>query len=61
MFIASIFVIIGVVFLLRNLGIISGDIWGVIWPMVLVVFGLYIFLKHYYWKLFWGKVWKKLE
>jgi hypothetical protein len=61
MFIASLFVIIGVVFLLRNLGVISGDVWGVIWPIALVAFGLYLFLKHYYWKMFWDRVWRKLE
>lgn len=61
MFIAFLFIIIGTTFLLRNLGIITGDVWGIIWPLVLVVFGAYLLLKHYHWKMFWGRIWKKLE
>jgi len=37
--------IIGVLFLLRNLGIISGIAWDIIWPVILIVFGLGLMLK----------------
>ncbi len=61
MFIAFFFILLGVVFLLRNLGILSGDVWGILWPLILISIGLAMLLKIHYWKTFWGRVWKKLE
>ena len=35
MFISYALIILGVVFLLKNLGIISSSVWGIIWPLIL--------------------------
>ncbi|MCD6233161.1 hypothetical protein J7J81_02140 [bacterium] len=61
MFFALLFIILGVVFLLKNLGLISGSSWGIIWPLVLISFGVYILVKSHRWNSFWDRVWKKLE
>jgi len=61
MFIASLLIIVGVVFLLNNLGLISGDIWGIIWPLILIVLGVYILLKRWRYRMFWDRIWRKLE
>jgi len=61
MFFGSIFIIIGFVFLLRNLGLISGDVWGIVWPMILIIVGLQFLLKAHRAGLFWDKIWKKFE
>jgi hypothetical protein len=43
-----ILVIIGLVFLLRNLGLITGDIWDIVWPCLLIAIGLkFIFRRKY--------------
>jgi hypothetical protein len=36
--------LIGVVFLVDNLGIININVWGIIWPIFLIMFGLQLFL-----------------
>jgi len=61
MFIASLLIVVGVVFLLKNLGLITGDIWGIIWPLILILFGVYVLLKNYRYRMFWERVWRKLE
>ena len=35
-------VIIGVFFLLKNMGIIAGDFWGYLWPLLIIFLGLSI-------------------
>lgn len=47
MFIGPLFIIIGAVFLLKNLGIISYGAWNLIWPLTFVVFGLYLLWKKH--------------
>ncbi|MFA5032922.1 MAG: DUF5668 domain-containing protein [bacterium] len=37
---ALIILTIGVIFLLRNLGIIQTPSWSIIWPMILIILGL---------------------
>ena len=58
-----ILIIIGVVFLLQNLGYISEGAWSIIWPVILVVIGLGILSKRkeegFYWKEWFG--WKGKE
>lgn len=61
MFFSFLLIIIGVVFLLKNLGIIVGDVGGIIWPLTLIAFGLYLLLKTHRYRVFWDKIWKKLE
>jgi len=45
MIIGFILIIIGVVFLLQNLGYISEGAWSIIWPAILIIFGLWILLR----------------
>lgn len=40
MTIALIIIVIGVVFLLQNLGFFSSGVWGMIWPLALIIVGL---------------------
>ncbi|MDD5749623.1 MAG: DUF5668 domain-containing protein [Patescibacteria group bacterium] len=35
-------VIVGVFFLLKNMGIIAGDFWGYLWPLLIIFLGLSI-------------------
>lgn len=46
MFWGKVLVIIGVVFLLKNLGLISGPAWEVVWPTALIVMGAAILGRH---------------
>jgi len=46
MFFGSIILVLGLVFLLKNLRIISGEVWPVIWPSLLIILGLSIFWKR---------------
>ena len=61
MFIGLIIIIIGIAFLLQNLGYISGVAWNIIWPAILIVIGIAILLKKrnhgFFWeeKFGWGK------
>ncbi|MBI5733561.1 MAG: hypothetical protein HY973_01270 [Candidatus Kerfeldbacteria bacterium] len=38
-------IIIGVIFLLKNLGFITGGLWDIFWPIVLIVWGLSLITK----------------
>lgn len=38
--IGIILIVIGVVFLLNNLGIINGITWGIFWPVILILVGI---------------------
>lgn len=64
MIIAYILIIVGVLFFLKNTGIVVWR-WGVIWPLLLIGFGVYIawvWKKAGSWlKQAWDKVSKKLE
>ena len=61
MIIGLILLIIGIVFLLQNLGYISEGAWSIIWPAVLMVIGLGTILKRkdrgFFWeeRFGWGK------
>lgn len=61
MIIGLILIIIGVVFLLQNLGYISEGAWSIIWPAILIVIGMGTLLKRkdqgFFWeeKFGWGK------
>jgi len=61
MIIGFILIIIGVVFLLQNLGYISEGAWSIIWPAILIVIGLAIILRRrdhgFFWeeRFGWGK------
>ena len=61
MIIGLILIIIGGVFLLKNLGFITEGAWSIIWPAILIVIGLGILLKRrdqgFFWeeRFGWGK------
>ena len=48
--IAIALITIGVFFLLQNFGVIPEIVWGTIWPSVLIIVGVYLFVKvhHFY-------------
>ncbi|KKT40930.1 MAG: hypothetical protein UW30_C0015G0001 [Candidatus Giovannonibacteria bacterium GW2011_GWA2_44_13b] len=58
---AGILIIIGAVFLLKNLGIVSAEAWGLIWPSALIVMGAYMLWKKHQWNMWKDRVWRKLE
>ena len=45
MFVGLILIVIGVVALLVRLGVVEGSIWGLTWPILLIILGLSWFLK----------------
>ena len=40
MYIGLLVIVLGVLFLLKNLGVIAGNFWNVLWPLVIVVAGI---------------------
>lgn len=52
MFFGLIIVLIGVVFLLQNLGVITGDAWNYIWPVIIILIGLSMLFKPWRRKFF---------
>ena len=55
-----ILIIVGVVFLLNHLGVIDHEVWGIIWPLALMVWGLAILTGWRKGKL-WGCCWGRGE
>ena len=53
MFFGLALVIIGIIFLLEKLGIVSGPIWSYVWPSLLILLGSNMVLG----KRRWGKGW----
>ena len=52
-FVGTFFIVMGVFFLLRNLGIISGELWDVFWPSVLIILGIKLILGSGKWRKRW--------
>lgn len=61
MFTGLIFIIIGAAFLLQNLGYIPESAWGIIWPAILIAFGLRLLFKKSRGGFFWEEEfgWRK--
>lgn len=61
MILGLILIIIGLVFLLQNLGYISGAAWSIIWPAILIIMGLGLILKRRDHGFFWEEKfgWRK--
>ncbi|MGB9772624.1 MAG: LiaI-LiaF-like domain-containing protein [Bacteroidota bacterium] len=61
MFFPLILIVIGVIFLLKNLGFISGSAWDVIWPSLLIIWGLSMIFssrqrrEQYWWSWYWPR------
>ena len=49
MFIGIILFILGLSFLLKNLGILMDVTWSIIWPAVIMLIGLFMILKRRKW------------
>lgn len=51
MFFGIIILVVGVALLLQNLGLVTGTIWSIIWPALLIILGLAIISKrkHCWW------------
>ncbi len=47
MFFAYLLIILGLVFLFKNLELISGDAWGIIWPLLIIALGVSLISKKY--------------
>jgi hypothetical protein len=45
MLFAIVLILIGFIFLMKNLGLITGPTWDVIWPILLMALGLSMLLK----------------
>ncbi len=43
---AWLLIILGMIFLLQNLGIMPMIQWSIVWPVLLIVFGLYLLSKR---------------
>lgn len=56
-----ILIIIGIGFLLQNLGYISGSVWNIIWPIILIVLGLNLIFRQKRIGFFWEEKfdWRK--
>lgn len=46
MWLGLILVLIGGVFLLENLGILAGDAWEIIWPVIIIIFGFSVIYNN---------------
>ena len=53
MFFGLALIIIGIIFLLEKFGIISGSIWGYVWPSLIILLGLFMVLGKRRWKSGW--------
>ena len=40
MYIGLLVIVVGVLFLLKNLGVITGNFWDILWPLVIVFVGI---------------------
>lgn len=42
-----ILILLGIVFFLKNIGVIGAQVWSVFWPLALVIIGAYLIFKVY--------------
>ncbi len=47
MFFGVVVLLVGIVFLLQNLGLIEGSAWNVVWPIIIILFGITILIKPF--------------
>lgn len=45
MFVGLVILALGVLFLLENLGVLTGDIWEYLWPVAIIALGISILVK----------------
>lgn len=46
MFLGLMILVVGIVFLMQNLGYISGGVWEVLWPSFLIITGLVMIFRQ---------------
>lgn len=46
MFLGLMVLVVGIVFLMQNLGYISGSVWEILWPFFLIISGLVMIFKQ---------------
>jgi hypothetical protein len=65
MLFALIVMLLGMLFLLRNLGIITAHAWSILWPSIIILIGFWLFFQRYEWKfrkVKWvERIWKIIE
>jgi hypothetical protein len=49
MFFGLVLLAIGVIWLLEKLGVLTGSIWGYVWPTVLIIIGLSFIFNRWIW------------
>lgn len=56
----KILIILGVLYFLKNIGVITGSVWGILWPILIILLGLYLIKgKYYFDRFFWQEYWWK--
>ena len=55
--IGLILVAIGVIALLMRSGLISGAMWGYVWPVILIILGVSFFIRWRWWRRRWWCDW----
>jgi len=65
MLFALIIILLGVIFLAKNLGIITTHTWGITWPCILILIGVWLLIMKYEWRIrrnkFAEKIWRIIE
>ena len=46
MFLGAMLLILGILLLLKEMGLIYGDIWDYVWPIALIALGISMMFKH---------------
>jgi sulfite exporter TauE/SafE len=61
MFVGLIIIVIGLVLLMQNMGFVGPDIWNVIWPSLIILFGLSLLMKRRRSEERWDRFEQKVE
>jgi ABC-type glycerol-3-phosphate transport system permease component len=61
MFIGLIIIVIGLVLLMQNMGFVSSEIWNVIWPSIIILFGISLLMKRNARREKWERFGEKME
>jgi uncharacterized membrane protein len=61
MFVGLIIIVIGLVLLMQNMGFVGPEIWNVIWPSLIILFGISLLMKRRRSEDHWDKIKKHFE
>ena len=61
MFFALLLILLGLIYLLKNLGFLVGSIWAIVWPSLLILIGIYLIIKGRKHRALWANIRRKLE